>query len=542
MAVGPYIKKNQPTTGYNGSGITAGTPYATTPQGLAAGGGLQARPMQFSAPQSVDPSGNPIYIHQGQPASQGYDGSGINPNGMYTGGNQRPASLDGMFNYPTIPPGNIPPTTPAPAPGSGLPQLNLPGINGQQYVATANGYSGGVPANVPFPAGPAPFTAPTVPGYTPQPVSNAPSGSGTQVPVGPNYSYTPQSAPAAPGGASSQPVPTLGNGWQVPDQYASINTVQDFMGNLLDSGNPYMSNAIRRGLETAGSRGLLNSSIASGAAQRSAIENAQPLLQEAMNTLNAREGMKFTQGENALDRTQQERLQTLHDNFTGSENAADRTMSERLQTLAQNFQGSENAQDRNAAQVLQQLAQQFQTGENALDRTQQERILGLTQNFQGTQADMDRQLQSLLTTMGINADLTNSNANRSMQLQLQREGNAFNSEQSQLDRTQGVNNMLLQNQLGLQNMTAENFFRQQMQNDATMQQDWLSSQDFTRQFNAALSMIPISNAADLNNYLMQAAINEPEVFTPQVMSGMSQFFNQNLTALLAQYFPQGLNP
>jgi hypothetical protein len=51
---------------------------------------------------------------------------------------------------------------------------------------------------------------------------------------------------------------------------------------LLASDNPYMRNAQQRGLEVAGRRGLLNSSMAAGSAQRSAIEAAAPLaLQEA---------------------------------------------------------------------------------------------------------------------------------------------------------------------------------------------------------------------------------------------------------------------
>lgn len=448
----------------------------------------------------------PLMRRLDQQNTGGYDGSGINPSANQptaprfttsqwnvmensTAGSPPTSPLPAsgfpqMPNgpMPTVPPGGIAPSpVPAPGgydgsginPGAGGGGLMLPGINGQQYVATANPYTGPT-TGIPAPPGAGPVTAPSLPGYQQQTVPGAPAG------------FTPQNAPQ------------LGSGWNVPSQYASINTVQDFMGNLLNSGNPYMANAQRRGLETAAGRGLLNSSMAAGAAQRSAIEAATPLLGEAMDTLRSREGMMFTQGENSLDRTQQERLQILGQNFQGGENAADRLAQERLQTL--------------------------------------------TQNFQGSQADLDRTLSAQLQAMGINADSANAAAARATQLLMSRESNAFASEQNQLNRTQNVNDMLLSNQLGLQNMTAENYFRSQMQADATMQQDWLQSQSFTRQFNAALSMIPISNAADLNNYLMQAAINEPEVYTPEVLSGMSQFFNQNLTAILAQYFPQGLNP
>lgn len=429
----PLIPKKQTGAGYNGSGITASTPYGNLPRAAN----------QTIAPMGGTGQGVPLDLQnysQAPATTGGYDGSGINP----TANSTRPAAATGfpaMPNgpMPTIPPGGIP-STPVPAtnPQANGISLSLPGINGQNYVATANPYTGtGAP---PSTGGWTPVQAPDTPGFTPS------------------------------------PVPGVGGGWNVPAPSTAINTVQDFLGNLLNSGNPYMENAARRGLEVAGARGLLNSSIASGSAQRSAIEAAQPLLNEAMQTFNARENMKFTQGENAADRAQQERLQVLEQNFQGNENAAQRKLTAELQAL------------------------------------------------------------------GINADMANNMANRMLQLQMQREGNAFTSEQNQLNRTQNVNDMLLQNELGLQNMTAENFFRQQMQADATMQQDWLNSQSFSRQFNSALSMIPISNAADLNNYLMQAAISEPEVYTPEVLSGMSSFFNNNLLALLQQYFPNGATP
>lgn len=49
------------------------------------------------------------------------------------------------------------------------------------------------------------------------------------------------------------------------------------MGALLAANNPYMRNAVNRGREQAASRGLLNSSMAAGSAQRAAIEAASPI-------------------------------------------------------------------------------------------------------------------------------------------------------------------------------------------------------------------------------------------------------------------------
>lgn len=142
-----------------------------------------------------------------------------------------------------------------------------------------------------------------------------------------------------------------------------------------------------------------------------------------------------------------------------------------------------------------------------------------------------------------------------------REGRAFQGQENQLDRIQNVNNMILgsniqerqmaiqqayeQGNMGLaaqlqRDQARDDYtFRRALQNDATMQQDWLSSNAFSREFNAGLAMMPVNSAMDMFGQLMQAGINDPEVFTPEYMSGMSNFFNNYMQAILAQYFPNG---
>lgn len=310
---------------------------------------------------------------------------------------------------PAIPPGGIPatpvampPALPLPLPVNTVPNqpvsigsLNLPSLNGQQFVATATG--------------------------------------------------TNMQSPALPSSNGGQP-------WQgVAPPEQSGQRIQGFLDELLNSGNPYLVNAGRRGLETAGQRGLSNSSIAAGASTRSAIEAAQPILNNIAQLNSEREGM----------------------NFSGSQN----------------------------------------------------------------------------------------DANRQTQVLLDREGRAFQGEQAGLDRTQGVNNALLGASLDQQKMATGNYydqsnallgsqlqrntaaqdfeFRKSLQADSVAQQDWLANNSFSREFNAALSLVPIQNASQLQNYMMQAAINQPEVFTPTVMSGMQNFFNNNFLALMQSYFPEG---
>lgn len=63
---------------------------------------------------------------------------------------------------------------------------------------------------------------------------------------------------------------------------SGAQTVMRSLDAFTGSSSPYIENARRRGLETAAVRGGINSSIAAGAAERSALEAAQPLVQQAV--------------------------------------------------------------------------------------------------------------------------------------------------------------------------------------------------------------------------------------------------------------------
>lgn len=215
-------------------------------------------------------------------------------------------------------------------------------------------------------------------------------------------------------------------------------TTMGALDQLLSSGGSYMQNAQRRGLEAAGARGMLNSSIAAGNAQRSAIESSMPILNQIMN-----------------------------------------------------LQGQRENQDWQAGQASRAAA---------LGLTEQER----QQDFQRTQNLVNQA-----------ADLTR-----------QRENQAFQAQESQLGRTQQVNMAMLDAQL-----------RSTMMEDEALKQDWLNSRDFTRQFNGQLSMLPIRSAMDMTAAITQFAMEDPELYTPQVVSGMSEFFNRNMLAIMQQYFP-----
>lgn len=101
--------------------------------------------------------------------------------------------------------------------------------------------------------------------------------------------------------------------------------------------------------------------------------------------------------------------------------------------------------------------------------------------------------------------------NQITNLHNQREQLAFTGEQNQMDRDQQI----------------------------TMARvaDWAANNQFNREYNGQLSLLPIKNITDLNAQLTQAAIDNPEIFPPEVVSGLGEFFGTNLLSMLRQWFP-----
>lgn len=175
------------------------------------------------------------------------------------------------------------------------------------------------------------------------------------------------------------------------------------------------------------------------------------------------------------------------------------------QREAQDFEGGQNDLNRALERLGlgtqlfgQERQNQFTAGQNALDR--------LLQKYGVDTESYNQAQQRILQKYGIDTDLLNNRENRQ-----------FTGEQNALDRT----------------------LKQKLQSDATFQQDWLNSQSFTRQFNAALAMIPINSADQLTQMLAQYGAENPEVYTPEVMSGMINFLSKNLAAVIDQYFDLG---
>lgn len=158
-------------------------------------------------------------------------------------------------------------------------------------------------------------------------------------------------------------------------------------------------------------------------------------------------------------------------------------------------------------------------------------IMGLNnqreqQAFTGEQSQFDRDLT-----------VSRDNANMSLATQQQNAQQAYQAEQAALDRTQTVNNQVLQAELAGKQAAQDFQFKQYLQDSAVKQQDWLSSNAYNREFNGMLSQMQIGTAADLYKQIMQAALNDPETFTPEITAGMQNFFTGNYASVMAKYFP-----
>lgn len=73
-------------------------------------------------------------------------------------------------------------------------------------------------------------------------------------------------------------------------------------------------------------------------------------------------------------------------------------------------------------------------------------------------------------------------------------------------------------------------------------QNWLSDASFNREYNGQLAMMPIRSAFDMLTYATQRGLEDPAVYTPDVLSGFNNFFNQNMFNIMQNYFGSGAGP
>ena len=241
---------------------------------------------------------------------------------------------------------------------------------------------------------------------------------------------------------------------------ADTRTVQDnelsrtHLNTMMSEDSPLMNLARNQGMKTSASRGLLNSSISSKAAQNSMIMNAKDFAlqdarayqQAAQDNMTARNNVNMQNAkmqtdvnianageanrgliagvnldaaalQSSLDRQSRADLQDDAQTFTSSENVLDRQSRADLQDDSQAFTADQSALDRQSRADLQDDAQAFTSSENELDRVaQRERqeydtlskvtLQDDQQAFESAEKALDRQIQS----SGVNATIQSSMA------------------------------------------------------------------------------------------------------------------------------------
>ena len=111
--------------------------------------------------------------------------------------------------------------------------------------------------------------------------------------------------------------------WNVDDN----QTAQGQLGKILNSGSSLMQQAATSGLQTAASRGLLNSSMAVGASENAMIANAAPIATHDANTYSQAAGYNAKQSndialanQDALNRANSQRATDTNAAYTNSAN------------------------------------------------------------------------------------------------------------------------------------------------------------------------------------------------------------------------------
>lgn len=183
-------------------------------------------------------------------------------------------------------------------------------------------------------------------------------------------------------------------------QVTGNELVQNQMMGLSNRGGAWLQNAAQRGRQDANRRGLVNSSIASGSAERSALEAAMPIAQADAAT---------------YGRTQAENMEALNRGL----------MQERDIMNQQTLEGQRQAGQGISAGIQAQLTREgFQ---QELQR-QRENLA-----FQGEMQGLDRSQQQWMAQFGLGANMTLGQQGFGFDLGRMQAQDYYNSQQGQRD-------------------------------------------------------------------------------------------------------------
>lgn len=74
------------------------------------------------------------------------------------------------------------------------------------------------------------------------------------------------------------------------------------------------------------------------------------------------------------------------------------------------------------------------------------------------------------------------------------------------------------------------------QREAVTMDNWLNTQNFNRAMFGQFQQGAFQNSLNMLQGLQQASMADPELFTPDIVSGMSNFFQMNMGDILKRYY------
>ncbi len=247
----------------------------------------------------------------------------------------------------------------------------------------------------------------------------------------------------------------------------SNELVENRLTNLLQKKNPYIQNAQQRGLQAAGKRGLLNSSIAAGSAERAAIEAGMPIASADAQT--------FLQ-------TRMQNQGDLNQNLMQERDIANRML-----------QGSRE-------QGTQLALQEGQLADNERDRLNRMLLQRENLAFSGEQQGLDRQQQEMMSRLGYNQDLGRLGVGFQYDIGRAREGARL--EDNLADNAAFRTDWLQDNQF---------------------------NRDFYGNLALNFQQAQIRDSSTFYSQLTGALFENPEVFgNPEYLSGLNNFFSNEI--------------
>lgn len=243
----------------------------------------------------------------------------------------------------------------------------------------------------------------------------------------------------------------------------SNELVENRLGNLLGGDSAYMQQARQQGLQQAASRGLGNSSIAAGAAQREAIKSGLPIASQDAST---------------YSQAQSENMGALNEGLMQERDIANRM----LQANRESGTQLELA-DRQAAQA-------------EADRRMRLQLQRENLAYEGEQQGLGRAFQGYMGERGYQQDLG-------------RMGAEFGYDLGRMSSDYNFRD----------NMANNDTFREDWLRSNQFNRDFYG--------NVALNFqeADIRNSSDFYSRLSQAMLDDPEVFgNPEFLSGINNFF------------------